>query len=255
VSEVDADRAILEAYDVEEARKAEVRRVAEQAHAVRVAEAAAERELKAVRKGVEVIVVKGRKVPRGTRGVVRWEGGNNYGPRIGIAVADKEKLVYTAPSNCEAIVEGLRSDETPAGGWVALLETIKEAELARNAALPARGDRIRILDCGTEGMVFWVKDGRYGIDPRPAGSKGRCDTPIWANIAEIEDINGPATMPKPTATVVVAAGLAYPYNHIRTMRLVAGVWKAFSKDDVHLLDLTTDGALGLLCRTSEICIR
>jgi hypothetical protein len=254
VSEVDADRTILEAYDVEEARKAEVRRIAERAHSVRIAEAAAERELKAVRKGIEVIVVKGRKVPRGTRGIVRWEGGNDYGPRIGISVPGEDKLVYTSPSNCEALVAGLEPGETPAGGWAALLEATEKAEAARNAALPARGDRVRVLDCGTEGTVFWVKDGRYGIDPRPTGSKGRCETPIWANVAEIEDVNGAATMPESVASATAETGLAYPYSHVRTLRLEAGVWKAFSENNVHLLDLTTDGALHLLSRTSEIRI-
>jgi uncharacterized protein YdaU (DUF1376 family) len=252
VDSVDCDPDILAAYDAEEARKAEVRRIAERAHSVRVAEAAAERELKAVRKGIEVVVVKGRKVPRGTRGIVRWEGGNDYGSRIGISVPGEDKLVYTAPSNCEAIVAGLEPGETPEGGWVDLLKTTEKAEAARDAALPARGDRVRVLDCGTEGTVFWAKDGRYGIDPRPAGSKGRCETPIWANIAEIEDVNGAAAMPEPVAAATADAGLAYPYNHVRTLRLEAGVWKAFSENDVHLLDLTTDGALRLLCRTSEI---
>ena len=239
VSGVDADPAIIAAYEAELARKDEVRRVAEEGHRIRTAEAAAERELKDIQKGCEVIVVKGRKVPVGTR--------------VGLELAGKDKLTYTALSNCDAVIPGLEPGDAPEGGWVELLESVRADERARAAVLPKRGDRVRILADGTEGTVFWVRDGRYGIDPRPAGSKGRCETPIWADESEIVDVNGTiAPMPEALTPASPVADLAYPYNAVRTMHLDGGIWKAFSKDGVHLLDLTAEGALNLLSRTSEI---
>jgi hypothetical protein len=59
-------------------------------------------------KGATVEVVKGRKVAKGTRGVVRWIGVDAYsgGDRLGLAVEGTEGLVYIAASNCRAVVEG-----------------------------------------------------------------------------------------------------------------------------------------------------
>lgn len=51
-------------------------------------------------KGAEVEVYKGRKVPVGTIGVVRWMGIDQWGnERVGLSVAGQDKLVYTAKSN------------------------------------------------------------------------------------------------------------------------------------------------------------
>jgi hypothetical protein len=51
-------------------------------------------------KGMHVVVVKGRKVPLGTAGVVKWTGVDSYDtPRVGLAVEGTEKLVYTATAN------------------------------------------------------------------------------------------------------------------------------------------------------------
>lgn len=56
-----------------------------------------------VEKGATVEVVKGRKVPLGTVGVVRWIGEDAYGTaKVGLAVEGQERLVYTAKSNVEA---------------------------------------------------------------------------------------------------------------------------------------------------------
>jgi len=52
-------------------------------------------------KGATVTVVKGRKVPHGTTGVVTWVGIDSYDkPRIGFRTADGES-VFTATSNVQ----------------------------------------------------------------------------------------------------------------------------------------------------------
>lgn len=73
----------------------------------RVAEARlkAERETYAL-KGMEVEVVKGRKVPKGTKGEVFWVGESTFGYttswRVGFKTAEGEKH-FTALSNVEAV--------------------------------------------------------------------------------------------------------------------------------------------------------
>ena len=55
-------------------------------------------------KGDTVRVVKGRKVPLGTVGIVRWIGQDSYGKlKLGLAVEGEKSLVFTAASNVQAV--------------------------------------------------------------------------------------------------------------------------------------------------------
>jgi hypothetical protein len=61
------------------------------------------REARTIEIGKEVVVIKGRKITRGTIGRVVWQGMDSYNPkkkRIGIETPDGEKL-FTAASNVE----------------------------------------------------------------------------------------------------------------------------------------------------------
>ena len=58
------------------------------------------REIATVRKDKTVTVVRGRKVPIGTRGQVFWIGNNGYGESVGIITADGSKH-FTAIGNVE----------------------------------------------------------------------------------------------------------------------------------------------------------
>lgn len=53
-----------------------------------------------IAKNDTVEVFKGRKVPVGTKGVVKWIGTNHYGTSVGILVPGKDGLVFTAYGNC-----------------------------------------------------------------------------------------------------------------------------------------------------------
>ncbi len=53
-----------------------------------------------IRKGVTVEVIKGRKIPIGTRGVAFWVGEGGYGERVGMMVEGEK--VYTALTNVKA---------------------------------------------------------------------------------------------------------------------------------------------------------
>jgi hypothetical protein len=56
-----------------------------------------------IEKGDWVQVRRGRKVPQGTIGRVKWIGIGQYGERVGLATADSKELVYTASKNVDKI--------------------------------------------------------------------------------------------------------------------------------------------------------
>lgn len=53
-----------------------------------------------IRKGVTVDVIKGRKIPIGTRAEVIWVGESTYGARVGLMIEGQK--VYTALTNVQA---------------------------------------------------------------------------------------------------------------------------------------------------------
>jgi hypothetical protein len=128
-----------------------------------------------VQKGVEVVVIKGRKVKHGTRGIVRWEGEGDYGLKVGIAVSGQKKLIYTALQNVEAVVPGLERGEAPNGGW---LNFWKLTQLS----LPQKGHRVRHQMTGEEGKVFWVKGMRLGFTNKQATTG---EGAVWCNADEV----------------------------------------------------------------------
>lgn len=129
-----------------------------------------------IEKGMAVEVVRGRKVPLGTKGVVRWLGSNHCGTSVGLAVPGSEKLVFTAITNVEP-------DESPEAK-AAEVEAAHESALwfegkrseglankaAAEAALPGvglkKGDKVM----PSEGLymnrwcrVIWVGATREGL--------------------------------------------------------------------------------------------
>jgi len=218
VSEVDAPAHIIAEYKAAEDRKARIRIAREELHTARRLEEEAQEELKKVVNGREVIVVKGRKVPVGTRGIVRWTGATEWGYRVGIAVTGQDKLTYTSISNCEAVVVGLEPDETPVGGWAAYRDAVLAAENATIASRPKKGHRVRIIADGTKGTLFWLNGDRCGVDPRPVKEqRGRCPDPLWLPLTEVERLDGsrsttvaiPLPVPAPKKAVLPA-----PFNEV-----------------------------------------
>ena len=141
-------------------------------------------------KGSEVVVTSGRKVPKGTRGVIIWMGSGNYGPRVGLKDASGE-VHWTAAGNVTTVVPGKDVGYVPPGGWEALVEARRKASMSHEAAMdayletvPRKGDRVTSLESGISGKVFWVKGSRLGFKAR----KG--DDPIWANAWEVRKEDG-----------------------------------------------------------------
>lgn len=111
-----------------------------------------------ITKGSHVVVTRGRKVPHGTFGTVRWEGDGQWGPRVGISVEGEENLRYTSLKNIEAIYPGLLPGQQPAEGWVAFHERVMRERL-----LPQKGHRVRHKGSEAEGVVFWAEGSRAGF--------------------------------------------------------------------------------------------
>lgn len=129
-------------------------------------------------RGSEVVVTSGRKVPKGTRGVIRWLGsrGSSYGMRVGIAVPDQERLSYTYAKNVTMVYPGLGVGEVPCGGWQWLYGLHQE-----DRHLPQKGHMVRMRSfTGQQGRVFWVGGDRIGF--------GSGDNAIWAASSEVEHL-------------------------------------------------------------------
>jgi hypothetical protein len=252
VAAVDAPADIIAAYEEAEARKKRVAEAGAELRAKEEADADARRDLKEVKTGREVVVIKGRKVPVGTRGVVRWLGATEWGYRVGITVQGQDKLVYTSIQNCEAIVAGLEPDETPVGGWAAYRDAVIAAERATVDSRPSKGHRVRIIADGTEGTMFWINGDRCGVDPRPAKEqRGRCPDPIWVQISEVERLNGnrsvvvasPVAVPAPKKAVLPA-----PYDMICFIDGTDGL----NRRGAVVAQLTKNGIAGLVAKNPDV---
>lgn len=91
--EVDATPEVLEAYAAYTKAREEERRLEQ-----------ATRSAKMVRRGVPVVVVRGRKVAKGTAGEVFWVGESNWGTRVGFKTATQE-VVWVSAANVEVAPE------------------------------------------------------------------------------------------------------------------------------------------------------
>jgi hypothetical protein len=163
----------------------------------------AREELLTLCKGAEVVVVKGRKVPKGTRGIVSWMGDGNYGPRVGILTKDGDKPLYTAESNIVVVLPGADPDDVPVGGWVSLLSAFNEAESGWLKTLPQKGDKVQVIASGVVMKVGWAKRDRLGL-ALPGAKRGESFT--WAGTHEVLLITSEcdvalAAAPKPVFTL------------------------------------------------------
>jgi hypothetical protein len=112
-----------------------------------------------VQKGHEVVVIRGRRVPLGTRGVVRWMGDSDFGPRLGIVVPGDNKLTYTYLKNVVIVYPGFDPSEKPVEGW----EALYKRSFHGNSHRPRRGHLVKCRESGKVGTVFWVRGDRLGF--------------------------------------------------------------------------------------------
>ena len=167
-----------------------------------------------VRKGATVAVVRGRKVPHGTVGVVMWEGDGEWGPRLGLAVEGEEKLVYTAHKNVEAVYPGLMPGQTPEGGWCDLYARVQREQL-----LPQKGHRVEHRTSGMKGEVFWAQGSRIGF--RTDATKAGAGVTNWADAREVWMLSGPMGIHVEYVTEVPAVPAGNPLLEVDSASLPA----------------------------------
>jgi len=95
----------------------------------REAQIEAENAAQRIVRGKLVLVARGRKVAKGTIGVVAWVGDSDWGTRVGLAIPGVDGLTYTAIGNLD-VIEGpvpapeARKPATAAQATVAALATL-----------------------------------------------------------------------------------------------------------------------------------
>jgi hypothetical protein len=244
-------------------KAAEIRKIADDKRSAEEAEANAKNRAHAVRKGGKVKVVKGRKVPKGTVGECFWEGGGQYGPRIGLKEADGTTH-WTATSNCTAILDDVPEGTTPDGGWIGYMDGKYKAEEAAAALLPKKGEWVKVIrgddDCKF-GRIFWAKGTRIGIKMNP---RDKTEDPVWTNAEDVVVLTGdprkggavaveglPVPAPAPEVKPNPMAEMPYPYCAIKNLKIQEGMWKAFDAEGGFLMDLTADAAIKLMEKLSN----
>jgi hypothetical protein len=132
---VDLDPSVKADVERRAAERAEVARKEYEARCEKERLEREEKERKAPKMGRRARVVRGRKVPVGTEGVVFWRGDSDYGERLGLATTDRKvngryaDVVWVASSN----VENIESDED----YEARKKVLDAAKAAEKAARDA----------------------------------------------------------------------------------------------------------------------
>lgn len=140
----------------------------------------------APQRGDTVRVFKGRKVAKGTVGVVRWTGVDNYGnDRVGLAVEGEPKLVYTAADNVE------------------LVEAAPKAP-AYDGPRYAKGDTVTLN--GAKGKVFWSGPAKGNPSRLRVGVKLANGESVFVDAGELGEgqTPPPAPAPEPPRTELIA---------------------------------------------------
>lgn len=270
---VDIDPKIKADCDAKAAAAEDARKKAEAERIEREMEERARTEVVGVRPGTEVVVVSGRKVPLGTRGVVFHEGDGKYGPRVGFKDAEGKKH-WTSTSNVVGVLPGTNPGDAPSCGWVGLRDRIRDAKEAWIKTWPKKHTQVKHLGSGIVGNVIWIKDERIGVK-RGGAPKG--ESPIWCNVWEVaviepdrrerivsstfampsytiapsETESKKSISPKPESTKPhPLADLPEPYCRIRSVRYEEerGRWEARDADLNFIVALSERGASELLLK-------
>jgi hypothetical protein len=115
------------------------------ARLAREAQIEAENAAQRVVRGKLVIVARGRKVAKGTVGVVAWIGDSDWGTRVGLVIPGVDGLTYTAIGNLDVIEGPVPAPEARKPASVAQATV---AALASIGGIPATWARLRDASWG-----------------------------------------------------------------------------------------------------------
>lgn len=113
--------------------------------------------------GYPAIVARGRKVPKGTTGMVSWCDGF----RVGIT-DDQGNRHFTNITNVDRVFDRL-DGETWSDTFFRL----------NNVPVVSEGHRVRVNATGVEGLVFWKRDGRCGVRTSDTKVNGKYVDVVW----------------------------------------------------------------------------
>lgn len=219
---------------------------------------AAKAEVLAPRKGRTVQVVGGRKVPRGTKGVMFWQNDAKSPTRIGMKDAN-DTTHWVDIRWCQAVYEDFPVGGEPACGWVAYRDALRAQEHGYKAMLPKvrKGDTVTLSTSGLTGTVFWAQDTRIGVGlGTEKDAAGYYKDKAWADISEVAIVNGVVVGGAPAPAPAVAeqgepvfmphdeagAPLPWPYSAIDKLGLEDGLYAAYDAKGEFLLHLDNEGA-------------
>jgi len=168
-----------------------------------------------VENGRNVVVARGRKIPRGTKGTVVVIRSGTYG--MSALVRNGNEEFWISVNNLDNDHPLLKNGEPVEGQtWVSVRDAMVKEDDARRAALPKKGDEV-FLKSNPEkkGLIFWMKGDRIGFKEAPM------DEPTWANVSEVEIV--PPTISIPSN---VAKSLPAPFNRVYKIKPEGGKYAA-----------------------------
>jgi hypothetical protein len=185
-----------EAQRVEKERLDAIRRAEE-------AEYRAQESILSVTEGKPVRVIKGRKVPIGTEGIVTGFSSQRFGYR---AVTTNALIQTAGGETIKTNVNNLEVTLAPAEGqtW---LEYQQELWQKEEAAAIRKGRTVRRKVDGVAGPVFWLGEGRLGFAlDNEKNARGAFVNVVWCQTHEVEVVsqNSRWDMSVPTAPAIDA---------------------------------------------------
>lgn len=176
---VDATPEVIAAWESLKAAKEAAKRIREE---VEVQEHAMERVL-SIHQGARVVAVRGHKVPVNSVGTVTRIEQRQYGMQICFMDETTGVRTWSALSNFMRIDRSLPENKT----W---LEYEADLDAAERITVFNKGDVVRVKSVGVTGLIFWVRDGRYGVTPgQVRDSRGFYTDVVWANsMSDLEHV-------------------------------------------------------------------
>lgn len=142
--------------------------------------------VKTIKIGSQIIVARGRKVLKGTVGVVLFLTNGSYGTRVGFTPEGQTGTLWTALSNIDVShpsIDPVTGNPVQGATWRAISDDLQSR--SRPPMLFRRGDQVRLIaDRAKSGNVFWIDDHNPRLGFRIAGDIN----PIWANFSQVEAV-------------------------------------------------------------------
>lgn len=174
-AQVDATPTVLQQYvawqDEQELQK--------QAQDAAARESGAMDRVLAIRVGATIMAIHGRKIKTGTVGVCDRLDMN--GTRICFRDSTTNNQTWSDTSNFGRIDRCLPDGKT----WS---EYENDLLLSESKVDFNKGDRVKIKSSGRTGIVFWKKDGRFGVTPGQVRDTrtGQYTDALWVSVGELE---------------------------------------------------------------------